>query len=94
MYRRYYLMPGTAQNRYSAVLLDTLADASELELPTLFPETQVSRQYAFHVLQLPGAPEPTWHRYLAQAFETAVDAGYDSLTLCIADTQYHVSLIQ
>jgi len=60
--------------------------------PVIFPEVQVSRQFAFHVLQLPGQPEPTWHRWLEQAFGAAEYAGYTHLTMVIGDTQYQLSL--
>jgi len=71
--------------------LDALPEASGA---VLFPEVQVSRQFAFHVLKLPDRPEPTWHRWLPQAFEAAQYAGHDHLTMVIGDTQYQLSLIR
>jgi len=62
--------------------------------PVLFPEVQVSRQFAFHVLLLPGEASSTSHRWLEQAFGAAEYAGYDRLTMVIGDTQYQLSLIK
>jgi len=81
------------RNEHLDVLEATQVRPPDVDRPVLFPETQVSRQYAFHVLQLPGQPEPTWHRYLAQAIEHADHSGYATLTLVIAETQYRLSKI-
>lgn len=59
--------------------------------PVMWPEVQVSRQYAFHVLKLPGQTEPTWHRWLFQALARLEHAGYDSLTIVIGDAHYRLS---
>jgi len=58
--------------------------------PLLFPEVQVSRQFAFHVLQLPGEKEPTFHRYFHQAVAAAQYAGFDTLTVVVGETQYQL----
>jgi len=62
--------------------------------PVIFAEVQVSRQFSMHVLEMPGTHQPTWHRWLEQAFGAIEDAGYDRLTLVVGDTQYQLSLIQ
>jgi len=58
----------------------------------LFPEVQVSRQYAVHVLKLPGRDKPTWHRWLHQALEEAERNDVEKLTVIIGDAQYCLSL--
>jgi len=73
---------------------DDLGPAVKAAGPVLFPEVQVSRQFAFHVLQLPDELQPTWHRWLEQAFDAAEEAGYDHLTMVIGDTQYQLSLLK
>jgi len=75
-------------------VLDDAEDPYYPEEVLLFAETQVSRQYSLHVLRLPGKPVPTWHRSLAQAFEAAELAGYDELTIVLAERHYRVSFIQ
>jgi len=64
------------------------------EGPVVFPEVQVSRQYHFHVLLLPGESQPTFHRYLAQAFDLALYSGHDTLTVVIGESHYRLSKIE
>lgn len=80
---------GRAQNRHPVPLDDFSGETAD---PILFPEVQVSRQFAFHVLLLPGETEPTWHRFLHQAIEQALLHDFDSLTLVIGEEQYRLSL--
>lgn len=62
--------------------------------PTLTVDIQMSRQFYFHQLALPGDPLPTYHRWLWQAIEAAELAGCDALTIVVADTEYQLSLKQ
>lgn len=55
-------------------------------------EVQISRQYTFHQLQLANESEPTYHRWLYQAFEAAAAANVPTLTILCGETQYQLDL--
>jgi len=67
-------------------------DALQSPGPVLFPEVQVSRQYYFHVVLLPGDPKPTFHRWFEQAIGHIEQSGFTSWTMVTSETQYHLSL--
>jgi hypothetical protein len=81
-----------ANNTYLEPYLNLLGPIDELNEPFLFIEVQISRQYAFTILHLPGDQEPSWHHRLEQALDRAETAGYETLTMVTTDRQYTVTL--
>lgn len=72
--------------------LEPAAGDETLTTAVLYVEVQVSRQYRFHVLHLPGASKPTWHLHLHQAIALAQLEGHDALTIVIGEAQYQLSI--
>jgi len=81
----------TPRNELSDVLTAGAGKLENIQGPVLFPEIKVSRQYRFHMLQLPDQTEPRWYLNLAEAFEQAFDSNYASLTIVIEDAHYLLS---